>query len=125
MSQQYQKQKEKWFNAGKSQATKEILEEVNNSGFEMKNEIGNDHYFIIPSDNWKILKQKLQNIHSPKEQNTEKKSVVIAPEDTNICANCGQRKDQHSRTINYAKEGIMYKCRQFVPKQLQKLGEKK
>jgi hypothetical protein len=27
MSQQYQKQKEKWFNAGKSQATKEILEE--------------------------------------------------------------------------------------------------
>jgi hypothetical protein len=28
MSQQYQKQKEKWFNAGKSQATKEILEEV-------------------------------------------------------------------------------------------------
>ncbi len=29
MSQQYQKQKEKWFNAGKSQATKEILEEFN------------------------------------------------------------------------------------------------
>lgn len=27
MSQQYQKQKEKWFNAGKSQATKEILED--------------------------------------------------------------------------------------------------
>ena len=28
MSQQYQKQKEKWFKEGKSQATKEILEEV-------------------------------------------------------------------------------------------------
>jgi hypothetical protein len=43
------------------------------------------------------------------------KDEYTAPQD-DLCENCGQREDQHSITIHYSKDGIVNRCRQFVPK---------
>ncbi len=34
-----------------------------------------------------------------------------------ICANCGQRKEQHNMIIGYCKNGIMKECEKFKPKE--------
>lgn len=92
MSQQYQKQKEKWFNKGKQQALKEIEELIDKNIF-IQHKFLNEETKLQKSYMWRIigfeeLKQQLQKLDN---QSQEKQSArltedrgVKSPPDTKL-----------------------------------------